>query len=202
MNTQGLMVRDLKQFLELVIKQILSTPGSLKKGSKWKNIGLSSRECLGLFLVCLAGRELTGDDWTVASDPETDDGVVVCRTPPREGGAFATEQTYIPSFKQGDINSLVIEAIEAKSSRGPNYGKDRHLVVYCDKTGPLDLQAIKGGIALNNVFFSYWVIARMSPTNWEYLVANIKATVDIPRAFQVTIRDDFKGWEIKPLGRF
>lgn len=192
MQTKGLMVKDLTQFLELVIKPILSNPGSLKKSKKWKNIGLSSRECLGLFLICIAGRELTKEDWTISSDPETDDGVVVCRTPPREGDAFATEQTYVPSFKQGDINELVLEAIQAKSSHGTNYGKDRHLIVYCDKTGSLDLQRIKKEIASNNIFSSFWTIARMSPNNWEFLVANVKGTSDKPRAFKISIHGDFK----------
>lgn len=195
------MVKDLKQFLELVIKPILCTPGTLKKSKKWKNIGLSSRECLGLFLVCIAGRELTGDDWTIASDPETDDGVVVCRTPPRDGDTFATEQTYVPSFSQGEINELVLNAIKAKSSRGKNYGEERHLIVYCDKAGHLDLQLIKQNISSNNIFFSFWVIARMSLSNWEYIVANIKGMEDVPRAFKVTISNDFKDWNIVSLGR-
>lgn len=195
------MVKNLKQFLELVIKPILCTPGSLKKSKKWKNIGLSSRECLGLFLICIAGRELTGDDWTISTDPETDDGVVVCRTAPREGDAFATEQTYVPSFSQGNINELVLRAIKAKSSLGPNYGKDRHLIVYCDKTGSLDLQSIKGGVTSNNIFSSFWVTARMSPSSWEFLVANVKGTADEPRAFRITIHSDFKDWEIVSLGK-
>lgn len=201
MNTQGLMVKDLKQFLELMLKPILNTPGALRKSKKWKNIGLSSRELLGLFLVCAAGCELTGEDWTISTDPETDDGVVVCRTPPREGEAFATEQTYIPSFAQGDINDLILEAIKAKSSLGENYGKDRHLIVYCDKKGSLNHQSIKRNIASNNIFSSYWVIARMSPDNWEFIVANIKAMEDIPRAFKVTLHNDFKDWSIVSLGR-
>ncbi len=201
METQGLMVRDLHQFLELMLKPIPNTPGALRKSKKWKNTGLSSRELLGLFLVCTAGRELTGDDWTISSDPETDDGVVVCRTPPREGEAFATEQTYVPNFIQGNINDLILEAIKTKSSRGENYGKDRHLIVYCDKTGSLDHQKIKNDIASNNIFSSYWVIARMSPTGWEFIVANIKGTEDIPRAFKVTLHGDFKGWDIASLGR-
>lgn len=201
MKTQGLMVKDLSQFLELMIKPILSTPGVLKKSKKWKNIGLSSRELLGLFLVCTAGRELTGVDWTISSDTDTDDGVVVCRTPPREGDAFATEQTYIPNFTQGNINDLILEAIKAKSSRGENYGKDRHLIVYCDKTGSLDLQLIKSNIVSNNIFSSYWVIARMSPSGWEFIVANVKGAEDAPRAFKVTLHGDFKGWDIVSLGR-
>lgn len=194
------MVKDLGQLLELVIKPILRNPGSLKKSTKWKNIGLSSREILGLFLVCLAGRELIGEDWTISSDPETDDGVIVCRTPPREGEVFATEQVYIPNFKQGDINDLVTGAIKTKSSRGMDYGKDRHLVVYCDKTGSLDLQLIKNEVILNNIFSSFWIIARTSSINWEFVVSNIKGAIDEPRVFQIIIHSDFKSWEIISLG--
>ncbi|KKU28807.1 MAG: hypothetical protein UX42_C0007G0022 [Microgenomates group bacterium GW2011_GWC1_46_20] len=201
MNTQGLMVKDLKQFLKLVIKPILNNPDSLRKSKKWKNIGLSSRECLGLFLICIAGRELTGEDWTISSDPETDDGIVVCRTPPREGEAFATEQTYVPSFTPGYIDDLVLEAIKVKSSRGSDYGKDRHLIIYCGKAGSLDLQLIKREIASNDIFSSFWVIARMSPKKWEFIVSNIKGTSDEPTAFQIIIHSDFKDWGIKSLGR-
>jgi hypothetical protein len=195
------MVNDLRQFLITIIKPILEHPGELKKSKKWKNIGLSSRELLGLFLVCLAGQELTGEDWTISSDPETDDGVVVCRTPPREGVAFATEQVYIPSFKEGDINSLVLGAIKDKSSHGTNYGKDRHLIVYCDKSGSLNLQTIKEGIKSNNIFSSFWTIARMSTENWEFLVVNIKSSGDPTMGFQISINKNFDGWEIKSLGK-
>jgi hypothetical protein len=173
----------------------------LRSSKKYKHIKLSPREVLGLFLVCTVGRFISGEDWTISSDPDNYDGAIVCRSGKREGEGFAVEQVYVPSFKSGNLTKLVLSSIEKKESKGKEYGKDRHLIVFCDKKGPLDNQRIKAEIATSNIFYSYWVIGKMSKNKWKYLIISPKTISDPVMAYAVTIIDSFKDWRVEALGK-
>lgn len=201
MKQKILIVKDLQFALEKIVKPILKTPRALLSNRKYKNIGLSPREFFGLFLICLVGRFISKEDWSISSDPEGYDGVVVCRSGKREGEGFAVEQVYVPGFKQGDLTELVLSSIEDKCSKGKEYGKGRHLIVFCDKNGPLDHQLIKSKIATKTEFYSYWIIGKMDKDRWEYLILSPKTVTDPVMAYKITINDDFRSWKINLLGR-
>ncbi len=195
------MVRDLKEFLHLIVRDILIHPNSLNSGKKFKNIGLTAREVLGLFLVCVVGNYIDRGGWAIASDPDGYDGVIVCKSGDREGDAFGTEQVYIPNFETGDLTDLILDRITKKSSKGKEYGKDRHLIIFCNKLGLINHQKIKKSIMDNDIFYSYWIIGKCDPSKWIYFVASPKTISDPLMAYKVIIYDNFDGWAVKPLGR-
>lgn len=195
------MVDDLKTFLRTVIKSILINPKSLDSGEKISKIGLNPREVLGLFIICAVGNYLYKADWTVASDPENYDGVVLSKSGHRAGEGFSTEQVYVPDFESGDLTDLVLDRISKKSSKGREYGKNRHLIIFCNKSGLLDYQKIKQSIADNEIFNSFWVIAKHSQNKWNYFVATLKTISDPLMAYEVKILDNFDDWEVKSLGK-
>lgn len=201
MKQKILIVKDLNDFLETIIKPILKSPGALLSNKKYKHIGLSPREVLGLFLICTVGRHISKEDWTIASDPENYDGVIVCQSGERKEEGFCVEQVYVPSFQTGNLTEAVLSSIEKKCSKGKEYGKNRHLIVFSDKDGSLDHQKIKAKISSKNIFYSYWVIGKMSRDKWQYLIISPKTISDPVMAYEVLIADDFKGWTVKNLGK-
>lgn len=194
------MVKDLNNFLATIVRSILENPKSLNSSKKFKNIGLSAREVLGIFLVCSVANYIDNSGWTIASDPEGYDGVIISNSGKRNGDGFATEQVYIPSFESGNLTDLVIERIERKSSRGSEYGKNRHLIVYCNKSGFIDHQKIKKKIKENTVFLSYWIIGKNMPDKFSYFVASPKTISDPTMAYEVVISDSFDDVRVKVLG--
>lgn len=195
-------VKNLNDYLEIVVQGILKTPTRLRTGRRLKNIGLLPREVVGLFLVCAVGREIApSENWTLSSDPDQRDGIIVCQSGSRKGEAFATEQVYIPPHFSGNLTDLVLSEIARKSSKGKEYGRDRHLIIFCDKHGLLDHQQIKKEVATNEVFYSYWLIGRASREGWSYFVFSPKTVSDPVMAYKVVIGKDFRGWEVKRLGR-
>lgn len=195
-------VHDLHDYLYIVIQKCLVTPNMLRNGRPLKHIGLLPREVVGLFFVCAVGRYITREDWTLASDPDGQDGVILCKSGNREGEGFATEQVYIPSHLDGDLTQLVLDSIfKNKAIKGEEYGKSRHLIIFCDKNGSLDHQKIKKELISNNIFLSFWIVAKFSEQEWTYFVVATKTVTDPLRAYEVTILDNFRDWKVKSLGR-
>ncbi|MDO8341422.1 MAG: hypothetical protein Q7T59_05625 [Candidatus Woesebacteria bacterium] len=173
----------------------------MKNGRKWKNIGLTPREAVGLFLVFTVGQYLDSENtWTIGSDPEEGDGGVICAKGEKEGDYFAVEQVYICSIEDGEISDLVEKMVELKSSRGNEYAKGRHLVVYCDKSGSLDLSQIKKYFNNQELFMSYWIIARVDAPLWNYLVVTPKTSSDPTFVYKVKLENDFSDWSVSVLG--
>lgn len=193
-------VINLNEYLKVVIEPIVRNPKRIRNGRKLKNIALLPREVLGLFLLCAVARHIDINDWTIGSDPEERDGVVICQSGLREGEAFAVEQVYIPNTLEGNLTQLVICSIVSKSSKGSQYGKDRHLIVLCDKKGDLDHQVIKKSVASNNIFNSYWIIGKSDSLKFEYFVFSPKTKTDPIAAYLVLINKDFNDWKVNTLG--
>jgi len=183
------------------VRLSLLTPGAMRVGREWKHIKLRPRETVGLFLVFAVGQFIDQDNvWTIGSDPESQDGVVICVEGEREGDAVAVEQVYVPSLETGEISDLILNRVEEKTLLGSEYAKDRHLVIFCDKSGGLDLTKVTDFLKDRESFLSYWIIARVEAPRWHYLVATPKTSGDPQRAYKVNIEDDFSGWDVEILG--
>lgn len=203
MNSEILSVKPtlLPLFLKAVVRPSLLTLNAMRTGREWKRIKLRPREAVGLFLVFAVGQFIDPDNiWTVGSDPESQDGVVVCVNGEKEGDAVAVEQVYVPNLEIGEISDLIKRRIEQKTSLGSEYAKDRHLVIFCDKSGSLDLSKVSEFLEDQESFMSYWIIARVDAPNWNYLVATPKTSGDPRQAYKVRIKDDFSSWEVEVLG--
>ncbi|MFZ3301647.1 MAG: hypothetical protein WA152_02975 [Microgenomates group bacterium] len=202
MNSEILSVKPtlLPLFLKAVVQPSLLTPNAMKSGREWKNIKLRPREAVGLFLVFAVGQFIDPDNtWTIGSDPESQDGVVVCVDGEKKGDAVAVEQVYVPNLEIGEISDLIKNRIEQKTALGIEYAKDRHLVIFCDKSGSLDLSKVSEFLENQESFMSYWIIARIDAQSWNYLVATPKTSGDPREAYRVKIENDFSDWNVEIL---
>lgn len=201
MMTRLIYIKDFESYLDKRIQMILKNPSLLKSGRKLdRKIEILPREELGLFLVCAVGRFISQQDWRPASDHEGRDGLIVRLSHHRSKLIFATEQVYIPPFLTGNLTDLVLLKIQDKSSRGEAYGRDRHLIIYCDKQGLIEHQRIKKEIQKNDIFSSFWIIGKSSNNEWRYFVATPKSVGDPIRGYEVLIHNDFKSWSVTDLG--
>lgn len=207
MKVEYLFVHSLEDYLEKQIQPILKNPHLLKVGRQFINIKLRPREILGAFITCAVIRFISGQNWTLARDPMYGDGVILCMEPSRMTTGVFLEQVYVPMIREETsvgideiISRLEIE-IKKKHSKGKAYTKNRNLVIFLDMEGLLDYQKVKKIIDnLENGFDSYWLFAP-SDKQYSYLVFLLKADRDQPTAYNVKIREDFRGWEVKRLGR-
>ena len=206
MMVEFLFVRSLEDYLEKAIQPILKNPRSLKVGRPFANIKLRPREILGAFVVCVVIRSISEQNWTFARDPMSGDGVVFCMEPSRKDQVFL-EQVYVPRVKEktpagiDEIAKRIEIEIKEKYSKGKAYYENRHLVIFLDIEGLLDYQKVKKVVdGLGNGFDSYWLFAPWDK-QYSYLVFLLKAGRDQPAAYKIQIREDFKGWDIKRLGR-
>lgn len=203
MKAEVLTVRpdQLHLFLKTVVQPSLMTSNAMREGREWKHIKLRPREVVGLFLVFAVGQFIDKDNtWTIGADPESQDGVVVCVAGDKEGDAVAVEQVYVPNLEAGEVSDLVSKRVEDKTLLGYEYAKDRHLVIFCDKSGSLDLTKIVDFLKNEESFLSYWVIARVDAPLWDYLVATPKTSGDPQCAYKVKIEDDFSDWNVEVFG--
>jgi hypothetical protein len=203
MAAQTLSVKPalIKTFLKLVVRPSLLTPNAMRVGREWKHIKLRPREAVGLFLVFAVGQFLDNENiWSIGSDPESGDGVVICVKGEKEGDAVAIEQVYVPSLVRGEISDLVSKMVEKKSAKGKEYARNRHLVIFCDKSGILDLAKVTIYLESQELFMSYWVIARVDFPHWNYLIAVPRTSGDPHVAYKVSIADNFSDWDVKVLG--
>lgn len=202
MRNKFFFVKNLESYLETRMQKILKNPNLLKNGRKLDNmINILPREEVGLFLVCAVGRFISKQNWRPASDHNGRDGVIIKITDNGNETIFATEQVYVAPHESGDLTELALSRIGSKSSKGSSYGKDRNLIVYCDKRGLLDHQRIKKEIEQNGSFDSFWLVGRISPIGWEYFVACPKTSGDPVMAYKVSLNDDFKGFYVESMGR-
>lgn len=211
MKQEIMYVRSLENYLETQIQPILKNPSYIKNGRPFKNIKLRPREVLGAFLICILIRYLSNQDWTIARDPENGDGVIICMDKNRlYEGAFL-EQVYVPRINNEQqiesseiINKIQLE-IQKKHSKGNDYIKHRHLVIFLDIEGGLDHQKIKSYIqGLEPAFDSYWLFANYERPGdaYSFIVFLIRAEFekDEPAAYSVKIGQDFRSWTINLIG--
>lgn len=194
----------LKEWLKLVIKPILQNYSSVINGRDLPYLKLRPREVLGAFVLCVVGQFLEQDKrnvWTIASDADTQDGTVICDSGPRAGEGLKLEQVYIPAIGYRDITNTIINAINKKNSIGKQYGEQRHLIVLCDKSGNVDLIRIRKSIENNQSFLSYWLIYRIEPPHWHYMVISLWATSDPPLLYKVSLNSNFDDWEVELIGK-
>lgn len=206
MKVEFLFVRSLEDYLAKYIQPIIKNYKLLKVGRSFKNIKLRPREVLGAFLVCVVIRFISKQNWTPARDPMGGDGVILCREPNRTDQAFL-EQVYVPRIGEkapasmDEIEERIESEINRKHNKGKAYFENRHLIIFLDIEGSLNPQKIKGFVnGFSEGFDSYWLFAPWDK-KYSYLVFLLKADRDEPSGYSVEIREDFKGWEVKRLGR-
>lgn len=194
----------LKEFFQHIVKRIILNPSEFYKSHRISKLNLMPREIFGLFLVYLLSRKILKganihEHWNISSDPENRDGLIVCTKGNRKNQAFAVEQTIVPKFFDGELEDLIYKAVKKKESLGHDYGKDRHLILYCDKSGNVDFVKVAKMLAGFGNFYSYWILAKLEKA-YSYLVLSIKNPYEFEGAYEISFYMDSNYWRSRFLG--
>ena len=205
MKSEIFFVKSLENYLENVIQRIIRNPDSLKSGKRFTNIKLTPREILGAFLICVVVKLISNQDWTLARDTENGDGLIVrLKKNGKYSDVIPLEQVYVRlRSNNGFHKSAIIKNIETqiwkKANKGKEYAKNRHLIIFLDVEGELDITSLKTCVEkINDRFDSYWLFA--PGDGLDYLVFLVKAERDQPAAYRVNIDKSFRQWEVGKIG--
>lgn len=205
MKSEIFFVKSLESYFEKFIQSIIRNPDSLKSGRKFTNIKLTPRETLGAFLICAVVKFISKQDWTLARDTDYGDGILIqLKKNRRYSKAISLEQVYVrlrpKVFSRTDIAESINRELLKKVNKGKEYAKNRHLIIFLDVEGELDVAVIKNYVKnISDRFDSYWLFA---PTDGiDYLVFLLRAKRDQPAIYKVLLSKSFRRWTVEKIGR-
>ncbi len=134
-RAQGISIDPVLAFKKFVMPG-LTEANWIEDSSKVTYTNMSKREWMGLIVHSIALSDLTGNVLLVAKMIDNDDGGLVRGS----SEAVYVEQT-LATYKDKKYKNL-LEAVEGqikdKSSHGPNYAENRHLIVFCNLDGNME----------------------------------------------------------------
>ena len=178
----------------------------IQRGQTFESMGLSLRELLGNWLLCVAVNSVTTppDRLSFTSDPLGGDGVI--RDSVTEE-TWPTEHVMVPSLPANagkDIETLILEAIDHKNKKGPTYARGKTLVVFLNEGsgGRWFPDKVAGRLPEPLHFEASWVVGLHGVEAGEY-VYNV-TRLDLSRghapAWRVGISKEFDQWTVEPAG--
>lgn len=194
-------VRVVKNFKQVLkdFEPMVKDPRHLWNGRDISNFTLRPREAWANWLICAVMRHLQGEDVTFA-DHDVADGLIVDE---RTGGVIVTEHVSaleIPKGKKRPSGEQrIIDAIQEKVARGPEYAAGKYLVVFFDGAGWFVRQKVREAIYGNHNFVSVFCVGLLDsgPTGYTYIATEFKdAYGDKSASFKIEITIDFTDWKI------
>jgi hypothetical protein len=105
----------------------------IEDSSKIPNIGLSNRELFGLIILTHIINNTSGNsNWNIGFDknqPEPNDGFI---TDGRKSIFF--EHKLVTQMTNDEVLAAILATYNKYSSKGPQYGSNLTLIIYCNKT--------------------------------------------------------------------
>ena len=187
-----------KFYREIVLPILLSSKKNMDSGRPIPKVNLLPREVLGVYCVSLVASVITGEEYILASDPDSGDGIVYDMG--RESTGFPLEQVYVPRGDGKNLTKSVLDAIVKKEESNQHLEFERGLLVFPNMEGKLDWQKIKQHTETLKHYNSYWIISRNSPTEIRYLVLLLKSEVNTPYAYQIDFNKEYERIKVSKLG--
>lgn len=173
----------------------------LIKGREFTNFSLRPREAWANWLVCVVLRKFYGDAITFAEDT-IGDGFLVDK---KNNIAIPTEHVSAlenPHNKQPKGETRVIEAINKKIKRGPDYAQGKILVVFFDGAEEFLRSKIRESIKGRHNFISIFCVGLLTvdENGYGYVVTEFREEYgDKSLSFKVQINSDFTNWEVSQI---
>lgn len=189
------MIKDLRVALkdfEPMVKELhwLHTGGDIE------NFSLRPREAWTNWLLCAVWQHLYGDRITFAEDKNSD-GLILDR---ETGNCIVTEHVCalnIPEAKPRPTGEeRIIEAINSKIAKGPQYAKGVTLVVFFDGAGTWHRNKVREAINGKHNFDGIYLVG-LAEQNRKYTVTELHENDSI--SFLVEINDDFTDWKVAQI---
>ncbi len=187
-------VKDLKIVLK-DIEPYVRAVRPLWNGRDFTNFSLRAREIWSLWLVCATYQRM-GTDVTFAEDFKTD-GILIDR---KTGDRVYVENVAAMSFPNTSLaknEDRVLNAIEDKIARGPEYAAGKVLVVFYDGAGRVKFNKVAKAVQGRHNFERIYLVGLVGDkkgTEYTYSVSvlNEKNT----NTAVITIDPTFSSWVI------
>lgn len=194
----GTVVIDHRKLLK-DLEPIIKSPDKLYRGREITNFQIKPRESVGLFLLCAVFNVVYKDKWYISTDPADGDGCLCRKAGPKKYYVdFQTEHVFVTKYKETDVNESIRYEINKKESRGTQYGKNRNLIVFIDKSGEIEVEALLQFSKQLINFESYWLIFLnySDAKGYVYKVVSLKSKEIAPHLFAVAILGDFSDYTL------
>lgn len=184
----------LKDF-ELMVKGLKP----LHDGRDITNFRLRPREAWANWLFCAVLRKIHGEEITF-SDDLNGDGIIVDK---KTGQVVPTEHVSALEISQAKKlpggDARIIQAIEHKIQKGPEYAKDKFLLVFFDGAGKWNRKSVRETINGKHGFKAIYCIGLESsgPMGYAYTLTQFHpSTPDTSATYKVKINSDFTDWKV------
>ncbi len=178
---------------------MVKNPQHLWSGKKIQNFGLLPREAWGNWLVCAVLSWMYKSDITFAED-DVGDGLIVDRTRQLIFPAEHVSALDIPRGKKWPSGEQrVIEAIELKIAKGPEYARKKILIAFFDGAGEFFRNKIRESIFRRHNFEAVFCVGLLDsgPNGYSYSVTEFRDTFGNQSVtHRVEISEDFTDWNI------
>lgn len=186
--------------LQTVLKDfepMVKNPQFLRTGRTITNFSLRPREAWANWLLCAALRKMGDPDTTFAEDDECDGFIV----DPTTGHLVPTEHVAVldvPSKKPGAKGDQgVVDAINHKISRGPEYAQGKYLVVFFEGLGTFFRNQIRMAVRGKHNFQMVYGIGLITidpQSGYRYVVTQFHDFHSV--SYFVDISYDFTNWTV------
>jgi hypothetical protein len=194
------LIKDFKIALK-DMEPYVKNPNYLIKGREFSNFSLRPREAWANLLLCIVLRKLYGDALTFAEDPAGDGFVVNLITdeviPTEHVSALENPLNPLPKGE-----SRVINAINSKIERGPEYAEGKWLVVFFDGAERFYRNKIREAVKERHNFGSIFCIGLLTSdeNGYTYIITEFKeSSGDKSASFKVEINPNFTDWKITQI---
>ena len=195
-------IKDLKLALK-DFEPMVKNPRHLWNGRRLKNFSLLPREAWANWLVSAVLSHSQKRDITFMEDTVGGDGFIVDK---EKGLVFQTEHVCALNIPKGrklpDGEQRIIEAINLKIARGPEYAQNKILVAFFDGAGKFSRSKIREAIFGKHNFEAVFCVGLLDSgvNGYSYLVTEFRDSFGSHSiSHKVEINGDFTGWKISQI---
>ncbi|MBU2523790.1 hypothetical protein KKG71_01180 [Patescibacteria group bacterium] len=196
------MKRRIVKDFKTILKDMEPTVKNLKPllvGREIENFSLRPREVWGNWLLCAVLQKIHNIEITFGDDNETD-GIILNKV---TGGWIQTEhvsaldvptKNHIPKGEE-----RIIQAINKKIDKGPEYAKNKILVVFFDGAGKWYRNKVRESINGRHNFMSIFAIGLLTSdkNGYAYSITDFYENSSI--SYKVTINSSFSDWFVTKM---
>lgn len=199
MEVKRKIVKDLKIALK-DMKPGVQQLQPLLTGRDLNNFSLRPREVWANWLLCAVLQHVQGTDITFGED-EQGDGIFLDK---KTGQWVMTEHvsaldnaSSTQPLPSGEAR--IIEAIDSKIKKGPDYAKNKYLIVFFDGAGSWRRDKVREAINGRHNFMLVFLIGLLTSGKEGYAYSVTELHENSSITFKVHINSSFTDWEIERL---
>jgi hypothetical protein len=186
------------------LKPFIQNPELFRTGKKLKKFGgMLPRELLGNWLLCVAVNFSNGSNLRFCTDPSGGDGLI---WDPAKDETWPTEHTLIMprnrSKETADIETLILNRIHAKRSKGKAYASGKTLVVLNEAEGAWLPNKVARQLPRPLHFVDVWIVGPengSAPGRHIYNVTQLDVSQGDAPVWHVHIRKTFDSWKVERI---